>query len=95
MEGQIYIRTELLFLVPVMNFIGSALRRSKIKNRYIPMILGMVSIVASVSRMLMSDKPSGAEELIRDIVEGIFQGILIAGASVYANQLFKQTSRQK
>lgn len=95
MNDQIYIKAELLFLVPVMNFIGAVLKRCRINNRYIPIILSIISVTVTVSWILISDKSSAAKRIAYDIFEGCFQGILISGVSVYANQLLKQITKKK
>ena len=50
MDVSCYIHSELLVLVPVMYFIGVALKKSKVKDRWIPLILGAISIALWIGR---------------------------------------------
>ena len=91
MDISCYIRSELLVLIPVMYFIGVALKKSKMKDRWIPLVLGAISIVLCVIWVLSTSPIQSGAELLSAIFTAITQGVLIAGASVYANQIFKQT----
>ena len=45
MDYKEYIRTELIILIPVMYLIGTGLKKSKVADRWIPSILGAVSVL--------------------------------------------------
>ena len=45
MDYKEYIRTELIILIPVMYLIGAGLKKSKVADRWIPLILGAVSVL--------------------------------------------------
>lgn len=47
MDLEQYIKTELLVLIPVMYIIGMGLKRSKVKDKHIPLILGTISVILS------------------------------------------------
>ena len=84
-----YIQPELLALIPALYVVGSSLKNSKkIRDEHIPMILGGFGILFSCIYVFGMDGIS-AESLFT----GIVQGILVAGASVYANQLYKQSTK--
>ena len=81
-----YIAPELLVLVPVLYLIGEGIKRTEsVDSRYIPLILGIVGIVMACLWI----HPSSAEGFFTAIV----QGVLCAGASVYINQVWKQTKK--
>ena len=44
MDYQEFIKPELLILIPVLLFVGAAIKRSKIKDALIPIILGAVGV---------------------------------------------------
>lgn len=91
MDISSYIRSELLILVPVIYFIGLALKKSKLDDRWIPLVLGAIS-VALCTLWVLSTSPIGCvKELFTAAFTAVTQGVLIAGASVYANQIYKQT----
>ena len=45
MNYQDYIKTELLILIPVLYFIGVGLKKSKMPNKWIPIMLGAISVI--------------------------------------------------
>ena len=91
MEFQEYIKPELLILIPVLYLIGIALKKSKFKDKFIPWVLGVFSIVLSGIWVFANADTSG--NVLTAIFTVITQGVLIAGASVYVNQLIKQTKK--
>ena len=91
MNFEEFIKPELLILIPVLYLIGAGLKKSKkISDSLIPMILGGVGVLLSALWVLaMSDVLNGKEIAVA-IFTAVTQGVLIAGASVYANQFIKQ-----
>lgn len=90
-----YIKPELLVLIPVLYLIGTAIKNSKIADKFIPWILGGVSVVLSALWILSTSVPADASETALAIFTAITQGVLLAGASVYVNQLVKQTGKDE
>ncbi len=95
MNYQEYIKTELLILVPVMYFIGIGLKKSKLPNKWIPIILGVSAIVLSSAWVIATSDISGLQETTSAIFTAVTQGVLVAGASVYANQLYLQAKKEE
>ena len=95
MEAMEYIKPELLVLIPVLYFIGAAIKKSKIADKNIPWILGGVSVALSALWILAHNFPATAADAALALFTAFTQGILIAGASVYANQLVKQTGKDE
>lgn len=93
MNYQNYIKTELLILVPVLYFIGMGLKKSKLHNKWIPAVLGVSAVVLSAIWVLATADISGLKETASAIFTAVTQGILLAGASVYANQLYIQAKK--
>ena len=86
-----YIQPELLILIPVLYLMGESLKKSKIiPSKYIPIYLGIIGIILSLLYMISEYEPS-----IKMIFTAVTQGILCAGASVYANQIYKQIGKDK
>ena len=74
-----FINEKTLILIPVIYIIGMVLKgNNKIPDWSIPWILLVVSIGFSIGLMGLN-------------VMAIIQGILIVGAAVFGNQLYKQT----
>lgn len=88
-----YINPNLLILVPVLYIIGMAIRSSlNIDNKHIPLILGIISVVLCLFSLFATTEVGGFADVFNLIFAGVTQGILVAGTSVYANQLYKQNS---
>lgn len=78
-----YIQPELLILIPVLYLIGYALKKTTIiSDKFIPVILGLAGIVLTVCYELSTGQ--------FNLFAAITQGVLCAGASTYANQIYKQ-----
>lgn len=83
-----FIEPELVVLVPVLYALGMMLKQTnKIKDNYIPVILTAVGVALS-SLYLCVQCVSAAS-----IFGGIVQGVLVAAAAVYSNQLYKQITK--
>lgn len=95
MDFEQYIRPELLILVPVMYIFGMGLKRSKVTNRHIPLILGTASVILSALWVFATENPGNGKEILAAFFTAVTQGILAAGASVYANQLYIQSKKDK
>ncbi len=95
MDYQNYIKSELLILVPVLYIVGLGFKKSKIPDKWIPFILGITGIVLSVVWVIATTDISGVQEIAWAIFTAVTQGILVAGASVYANQLYIQAKKEE
>ena len=90
-----YIKPELLVLIPVMYLVGVAIKKSEVKDKVIPWILGAISIVLSAIYTLATSDLNTAANILLAVFTAITQGVLIAGASVYVNQLVVQTKKDE
>lgn len=90
-----YIRPELLILIPVLYFIGIALKNwPEVKDKFIPLILGVAGVVLAIIWVLATTNITGAQAALMAVFVAFTQGILCAGASVYVDQaVFKQPKR--
>lgn len=94
MKFQEYIKPELLILIPVLFLIGLAIKKSALSDKFIPFILGGIGIVLSALYLVATTTMSGTQEIATAMFTAITQGILVAGASVYADQLIKQAKKE-
>ena len=91
-----YIRPELLILAIVLYFLGIAIKNTEvIKDKYIPLVLGFVGILFSAIYVVATSSVASYQDVLTIIFTSIVQGILVAGASVYVNQLIKQSEKEK
>jgi hypothetical protein len=88
-----YIKPEMLILIPVLYLIGIGIKKSNLKDCVIPFVLGGISILLSALYLFATSDITGVKDIAMAIFVAITQGILIAGASVYINQLFKQANK--
>lgn len=91
---QTYIQPELLILIPVLYLIGVAIKNSKISDRWIPLLLGGVSVLLCGIWIFANCPVGNPAEVATAIFTALTQGVLIAGASVYANQIAKQAKKE-
>lgn len=95
MNYQEYIKTELLILIPVLYFIGIGLKKSKMPDKRIPTVLGISAVVLSAIWVLATTEISGLQETASAIFTAVTQGVLVAGGSVFANQLYIQAKKEE
>ena len=91
-----YVKPVLLIVAVVLYFIGMALKDVEvIKDKYIPIILGMLGIIISSIYIIATSQINGYKEVLTVIFTSIVQGVLVAGASVYVNQIVKQVGKEE
>lgn len=90
-----YIKTELLILIPVFYIIGIGLKKSKVPDKRIPVIIGIIGILLSAVWVTATSDIFGIKDAAYAVFTSVTQGILAAGASVYANQLIVQTKKEE
>ena len=95
MKFQEYIKPELLILIPVLYFIGVAIKKSDTADKFIPWILGAISVVLSALWVFANSPIDAVTDIATAIFTALTQGVLIAAASVYVNQLVKQTGKEE
>lgn len=94
MDFQNFIKPELLVLIPVLYFCGVGIKKSNLNDKYIPLLLGVISIALCALWVFAMSDITNASEVMTAIFTSVTQGILLAGASVYANQIYKQTKKE-
>lgn len=90
-----FIMPELLVIIPVLYLFGSALKNSQVNNKHIPWLLGLISIVMCFLYIVGTSVITGWQEAVMVVFSGIVQGVLCAGASVYVNQIIKQSGKDE
>ena len=88
-----FVKPELLILIPVLYIIGAGLKVSKFKDNFIPVTLGVVGILLSTIYVFATTDISGTKDILMGIFISLTQGILVAGCSVYFNQIYKQLKK--
>lgn len=94
MELKEFIKPELLILIPVLYVVGIGLKKSKLSDTLIPLILGGIAIVLSAAWVIATSDISTLRDIAYALFISVTQGILSAGASVYVNQLYVQSKKK-
>ena len=94
MELKEFIKPELLILIPVLYVVGIGLKKSKLSDTLIPLILGGIAIVLSATWVIATSDISTLKDVAYALFISVTQGILSAGASVYVNQLYVQSKKK-
>lgn len=89
-----YIKPELVVLSIVLYFIGMGIKKTeKIADNYIPMILGFLGIVLCAIWVMSTSSFGSTNDIFMGIFTALVQGVLVAGLSVYVNQMVKQANK--
>lgn len=91
-----YVKPELIILAVVLYFIGMGFKKAQyFKDKHIPAVLGILGIVLSALWVYATSTITTPQEVSLAIFTAIVQGILVAGLSVYVNQLIKQQNKSE
>lgn len=77
-----YVTEQALILIPVLYTIGNILKNSDVKDKLIPWILLILGILGNLALGGLN-------------INSIIQGVLVAGATVFTNQIIKQTTKEE
>ena len=94
MDLKEFIKPELLILIPVLYVVGIGLKKSKLSDTLIPLILGGIAIVLSAAWVIATSDISSLKDVAYALFISVTQGVLSAGASVYVNQLYVQSKKK-
>lgn len=94
MDLKEFIKPELLILIPVLYVVGIGLKKSKLSDTLIPLVLGGIAIVLSAAWVIATSDISTLKDVAYALFISVTQGILSAGASVYVNQLYVQSKKK-
>ena len=91
-----YVKPELIVVAVALYFIGMALKQAQsVKDKYIPLLLGGVSIVLCAIWVIATSTITNAQEAALAVFTAITQGILVAGLSTYVDQIKKQMNKEE
>ena len=91
-----YVKPELIVVAVALYFLGVALKQAQsVKDKYIPLILGGVSIVLCAIWVLATSEIGNGQQVAMAVFTAITQGILVAGLSTYVDQIKKQIHKDE
>lgn len=86
----------LIVVIAVLVILGLALKNTTlIKDKYIPLALGAVSILLCGAALIIQAVPVTGNDWLKIMFDSITQGILCAGVAVYGNQIVKQLGKDE
>lgn len=86
-----YVKPELVVVAVACYILGMGLKSTQtIKDKFIPYIIGGVSVVLCGIWVFANCPVGTAQEAATAVFMAVTQGILMAGLSTYVNQLIKQ-----
>ena len=89
-----YIKPELVVVSIVLYIIGMCLKKSTLLlDKYIPIALGTLGIILCAVWVFATSAVSTPQDIAMAAFTAIVQGILVAGASTYINQIVKQAKK--
>lgn len=94
MNFEEFIKPELLILIPVLYIIGIGLKKSRLSDTRIPLVLGGIAVVLSAAWVIATSDITTLKDVAYALFVSATQGILSAGASVYVNQLYIQSKKK-
>lgn len=91
-----YIKPELVPVAVVCYIIGAALKRTELlKDKYIPVVLGAFSVAVCAIYVCATSDLSTVQNVLMAVFVAVVQGLLLAGGSVYVNQIIKQAKKEE
>ena len=91
-----YVKPELLVVSVVLWLVGTAVKKTeKIRDKYIPLILGAAGILLCGIWVLATSELAGVHCVAMAVFTSVVQGILVAGLSIYVNQMVKQMKKEE
>ena len=89
-----YVKPELVVVAIALYFMGIALKKSSIADKYIPLILGGIGILLCGIWVFATSDITGYQSVLLALFTSVVQGILVAGLSNYVNQIIKQVGKE-
>ena len=91
-----YVKPELVIVAVALYILGMFLKQTTmVLDKYIPVILGIVGIVLCAIWVFATTAVSSPQDIALAIFTAVIQGILVAGASTYVNQIVKQSGKEE
>ena len=91
-----YVKPELLIVAVVLYFLGMWLKQASfIKDKLIPITLGIVGIFVCGIWVCATSQFATPQDVAMAAFASLTQGVLVAGASTYVNQLIRQNSKEE
>lgn len=81
---------KLMVLIPVLYVLGERIKLMEVPNKFIPLILTLVSICLTMLYLMATGT---YDNVALNIYHGVTQGVIASGLSVYGHEMFKQLTK--
>ena len=88
-----FIEPGMLIGIPVLYLVGMWLKKSAVPDKYIPLILGCIGVAGCMVWTVATMTAFDWQSVLAGLCSAAVQGVLVAGASVYVNQVVKQAGK--
>ena len=90
-----FVKPDLVLMSIALYLVGISFKKADfIKNKYIPLLLGGIGILAAGMCIFSQADITSFKDILKAAYETIIQGIMVAGLSNYANQIVKQFNKK-
>lgn len=91
-----YVKPELIVVAIVLYFVGLGFKKAQyFPDKHIPAVLGISGIILCALWVFANSPLSTYQEILMAVFTSVIQGLLVAGLSVYVNQLIKQSKKHE
>lgn len=85
-----YIKPEFFVLIPVLWFVGWAIKKSNVKNCIIPFILTALSVALCTIYGFATLDIFGVKNILMCVFVSLTQGVIATACAVFGDQVIKQ-----
>lgn len=75
-------------------YLGTLVKKTRIKDEYIPFILTAFAIILVLMGELAGTEAFGERQLVQAVRNSIVKGLVVAMSAVYVNQIIKQKRKK-
>lgn len=88
-----FIEPGFVIAIPALYLVGMYLKKTAVPDKYIPLILGCIGVVGCMVWTVATMTAFDWQSVLAGLCSAAVQGVLVAGASVYVNQVVKQAGK--
>ena len=81
--------------IPALYLVGMYLKKSEVPDKYIPLILGCIGVFGCMVWTIATLTAFDWQSVLVGLCSAAVQGVLVAGASVYVDQVVKQAGKEE
>ena len=90
-----FIEPGFVICIPALYLVGMYLKKSEVPDKYIPLILGCSGVFGCMVWTIATLTAFDWQSVLVGLCSAAVQGVLVAGASVYVDQVVKQAGKEE